>query len=97
MTVKVWMHPVLCHTGYRYRVTLDSPDGEEILSRSRTPACDASRLLHSQGKFGKLEVYRTGSTSPAMTGEIEKLRHKTVKETDKSGPYFSKYKEFARA
>jgi hypothetical protein len=91
MTIRVDMVSVWTKGGYRYDVFLGE---EKIVERSRVPSCDACRVLAGRGLDGKVEVWRRGSSYPAMIADIERTGNMTVSENEKVSPRFSKWKPF---
>jgi hypothetical protein len=92
---KVYMRPVWVkrHENSRYLYDIEH-DGELVVKLSKSPLCDAARWCASNGKTGKVEVWRHGSSFPAMTGEISKYANLTVTEPDKGPPRFIKWQPF---
>jgi hypothetical protein len=68
--------------GQRYRTTYA---GSVLVESSCNPEFDACRALMARGITGKLQVWRSCATFPAMTLDIERAARLTVSETDKDG------------
>jgi hypothetical protein len=92
-THKVFMRPVWVggKKGYLYDIEYD---GEVVAERRNGPLGDAARWLKSQGKTGPVELWRHGTKFPAMTGDIETLAKRTVRESETKSPTFGKWEPY---
>src|SRR5262245_44160807 len=64
--------------GQRGQLYLVSYGGAVLVERSRNPEFDACRALLEQGATGRLEVWRRGTTCPALRLDIETGARLTV-------------------
>lgn len=88
------INPVsMTSSGYRYEVR-DRETGQVWIEKTKTPICDAARLLHSIGATDDdvIETYRSGSPDRHVVGSIGFFRTRTVRENEKEGPKFVPYK-----
>jgi hypothetical protein len=79
--------------GQTYNVHLGAPDGEKIVANAFDPEYAACRALVARGVAGRLEVWRPGSTFPAMViRDIAKGARLTIREDARRGPCVVKYR-----
>lgn len=77
--------------GQRYSVH----HGDIVLVQStRDPEFDACRALLAKGLTGRLEIWRHGTTFPAMRLDIAMGAGLTVEESDRIGPRFARWRPF---
>jgi len=77
--------------GQRGQLYLVSYGGAVLVERSRNPEFDACRALLEQGATGRLEVWRRGTTCPALRLDIETGARLTVEESLAIGPRFARW------
>lgn len=93
-THSIDINPVsLTSAGYRYEVR-DRETGQVWIEKSKSPICDAARLLHSLGAADEdmIETYRTGSPARHVFGSVGYFRKRTAREDEKKGPAFVAYR-----
>ena len=77
-------------TGYVYEVLKDG----KVLLASLNPEFAACRLLASEGVTGKARFWREGRTEHDIEFDIERAAKFTVRENERTGPRFVKFKPF---
>jgi hypothetical protein len=89
MEARVHPHWVGCRSGYVCSVIYD---GELLVSRSTTPEFDAARALLARGITGKLTLLDGKTGRPRLTLDIEKAAQLTVRDDQRRGPCFVRWK-----
>ena len=94
-TTRVYIRPVWVggSSGYRYDV---EHEGRVVVARSRVPSSDASRWCAGEGKDGILEVWRYGGSGPCMVAEIGHAATRTVTESERQGPKWTRWVPFEK-
>jgi hypothetical protein len=69
-------------------------EGETIISNSRVPECDASRVLLARGITGRLTILDGKTGKPRTIIDIEKAAKLTVLESERRCPMFAKWRPF---
>ena len=77
-------------TGYVYEVLKDG----KVLLASINPEFAACRLLASEGVIGKARFWREGRTAHDSEFDIQRAAKFTVRENERDGPRFVKFKPF---
>lgn len=94
LTTKVFIERTrIAAGGALYCVTRE--DGSVLIGATPNAEYDACRALLAKGVTGQLEVWRKGTTFPAMRLDIEKAAKLTVSEGVKSGPTIRPWRPFS--
>ena len=84
--VDIMPNPFLGASGYRYDVRLGD---ETIVTRSKSPLCDAARALVNRGVAGRVVMRRSGQ--PIMQALIAVAATLVATEGASSGPRFANW------
>jgi len=85
---RIWIEATgLGGRGQRHCVT---HNGVTLIESTKNPEFDSTRELLALGVIGPVEVWRSGTSFPAMRLDIEKAAKLTIEESDRVGPSFAR-------